>query len=66
MQRLLFIAILAAAVAFPCGCKKKYRNLVPIDQIEADSSNNYNFIFKKAIEEENKRDGRFKKNEFRD
>ena len=66
MHRILFIALLVAAVTLPCGCKKKYRNTVPLDQIESDSSNNYFFIFKKDIEEEKRQAGRFRKNEFRD
>lgn len=66
MLRSLFIALLVAALTLPCGCKKKFQNTVPLDQIDADSSNNYNFIFQKDIEEEKRQAGRFRKNEFRD
>ena len=66
MLRSLFIALLVAAVTLPCGCRKKFQNAVPLDQIESDSSNDYYFIFKKDIEEEKRQAGRHRKNEFRD
>lgn len=66
MLKSLFIALLVATVTLPSGCRKKFQNTVPLDQIESDSSNDYNFIFKKDIEEEKRQAGRFRKNEFRD
>ena len=66
MLRLLPILILIVTIPASFSCKKKYRNLVPIDQIESDGSSNYQQIFKKAVEEERRQDGRFRKNEFRD
>lgn len=48
------------------SCKKKFRNYVDIDQINIDSSNNYRHIFKKTIEEERRKESRYRKNEFKD
>lgn len=66
MLRLLPVLVLIAVIPASFSCKKKYRNLVPIDQIESDGSSNYKQIFKNAVEEERRQDGRFKKNEFRE
>ncbi|HPA70721.1 MAG TPA: hypothetical protein PKY31_00540 [Spirochaetota bacterium] len=66
MLRLLPILVLIVAIPASFSCKKKDRNLVPIEQIESDGSSNYKEIFKRAVEEERRQDGRFKKNEFRD
>ncbi len=48
------------------ACKKKFRNYVDIEQINIDSSNNYRHIFKRTIEEERRKESRYKKNEFKD
>ncbi|MCX7680193.1 MAG: hypothetical protein N2316_13395 [Spirochaetes bacterium] len=61
-----FIAFAMIAILSFYGCKKKYRNYVDIEQINIDSSNNYRYIFKRTIEEERKKENRFKKSEFRD
>jgi len=40
--------------------------MVPIEQFDIDNSNDYRYIFRRNIEDERKRDGRYKPNEFRD
>lgn len=66
MLRLLPIILLFAVIPASFACKKKYQNLVPLEQIESDGSNDYNRIFQKDVEEEKRQEKRFKKNEFRD
>lgn len=40
------------------------KNLVPIDQLNIDNSNNYRYIFRETIEKENWRENRYKRDEF--
>jgi hypothetical protein len=42
------------------------KNMVPIDQLNIDNSNNYRYIFKKTIEKENWRKNRYKRDEFQE
>jgi hypothetical protein len=48
-----------------CG-KKNRENYVPLEQLNADKSNNYKFILKDVISEQKKREEREKKDPFRD
>ena len=59
--------ILAAFIAvFAGGCKKKHEaNKVPLDQIEADDSNDYRYIFRDRIQEQEERIKKEKNNEFK-
>ncbi len=59
---ILCFLLLAAAQ----GCKKKVTNKVPLDQINSDRSNNYNYIFNDEISEDRKKAEQEKKKEFRD
>lgn len=64
----IIIITLLCAFSFSgtLACKKKFRNYVDIEQFNTDSSNNYRHIFKKTIEEERRKENRYKKNEFKD
>ncbi len=64
----IIIITLLCAFSFSStlACKKKFRNYVDIEQINSDSSNNYRHIFKKTIEEERRKESRYRKNEFKD
>ncbi len=66
MRRIFSLLIVCALIPSLVGCKKKYRNMVPIEQFNSDTSNNYHYIFRKNIEDEKKRDGRYKPNQFKD
>lgn len=66
--RVFFVLALLVAfsMAVTISCKKKFRNYVDLEQINIDSSNNYRHIFKKTIEEERRKESRYRKNEFKD
>lgn len=59
------ICIAFLALAMP-SCGKKDRQVVPVEQLTIDNSNDYRFIFKNAVEEERRKDSRARKNPFRD
>ena len=65
-MRALAIILAAFIAVFAGGCKKKHEaNKVPLDQIEADDSNDYRYIFKDEIQKQKDEAIKRKKNEFR-
>ncbi len=66
MKLLDCILIMALLLACAAGCKKKpEENRVDLDQIQVDDSNDYRYIFREAIREEEERRVREKKRDFR-
>jgi len=65
--RFVIISV-SLAVAISCafgGCKdKKKPNMVDMEQFEFDGSSNDRYLFKDSIEEQKKRDERYKKDNF--
>lgn len=60
---ILLISLNMAAVF--CGSKAS-KNMVPLDQLDNTKSNDYRYIFREVIMKQEKRDKKYKKNEFRD
>ncbi len=60
---ILLISLNMAAVF--CGSKAS-ENRVPLDQLDNTKSNDYRYIFREVIMKQEKRDKKYKKNEFRD
>jgi hypothetical protein len=66
MVRVLAVILAAFMAAVIPGCKEKpVENRVPLDQIEADDSNDYRFIFKDAIHKQEEEANKLKKYDFR-
>jgi hypothetical protein len=66
MVRVLAVILAAFIAAIVPGCKAKpVVNKVPLDQIEADDSNDYRFIFKDAIQKQEEETNKLKKHDFR-
>jgi hypothetical protein len=66
MKRMCYILIFCSLLTIPlCGNKNK-ENYVPLEQLNIDKSNNYKFIFKEIISEQNKREERERKDPFKD
>lgn len=64
MKNLLKIIFCLMVFVF-LNCKENAdKNLVPMDQLNIDNSNNYRYIFRKTIEKENWRENRYKRDEF--
>ncbi len=66
MKRLLKLFIFLMIVASLHCTEKADKNMVPMDQLNIDSSNNYRFIFRETIKKEHWRANRYKKDEFRE
>ena len=54
---LLFLALV---LLFPQCKRKREPNRVDFEQIEIDNSNDYKYIFKERIQEDEKRDNRYR------
>jgi hypothetical protein len=66
MKRLLRLLVFFMIVASLNCSEETDKNMVPIDQLNIDNSNNYRFIFRETIEKENWRANRYKKDEFQE
>jgi hypothetical protein len=49
-----------------CCSKEAKKNQVPLEQLNIDKSNNYQYILKDVIEKQNKREAQSKKDPFKD
>jgi hypothetical protein len=66
MVRALAIILAAFLAVTAAGCKKKpVVNEVPLDQIDADDTNNYRYIFRNEIQKQQDESAKRKKNDFR-
>jgi hypothetical protein len=60
--RILILAIIISCMLPAGACKKeKPKNVVDFDQIEPDNSNDYRYIFRNDIRQQEERNGRYKK-----
>ena len=66
MKHLLKLLIFLMIVASLNCTENADKNMVPMDQLNIDNSNNYRFIFRETIEKEHWRADRYKKDEFRE
>ncbi len=65
MKALAALMIGMMVVCAGAGCKKKpAMNSVDLDQINADDSNNYRYIFRETIQEEKERDRKNDRKQF--
>jgi hypothetical protein len=58
------LALMIAAGSFQSCTKEREKNRVDLDQIQADDSNNYRYIFRDVIREEKRRNTRSKNEDF--
>ncbi|OHD68163.1 MAG: hypothetical protein A2W19_01160 [Spirochaetes bacterium RBG_16_49_21] len=65
MQFLVLMVILMIVSCSVSGCKKeREKNRVDLDQIEADDSNDYRYIFRDIIREQERQKKKNQKNDF--
>jgi hypothetical protein len=61
---ILILTLMIAASSFHGCTKEREKNRVDLDQIQADDSNDYRYIFRDVIREEKRRNSRSKNEDF--
>jgi hypothetical protein len=65
MKILSLILITAVVITAATGCKKApEKNMVDLKQVEVDDSNDYRYIFKDTIQEQEHKINKYKKKDF--
>lgn len=64
-MKIFCIMLIGLVVLGFAGCKEKPEvNRVDLDQINADDSNDYRYIFREEIQKETERNKKYRKKEF--